>query len=77
MRHFADEIRWLDLDLEDLYARPTEHDLSDIDLAGVLRHAAEQLQAMAAKGGLEGRRAAAALERLYVEHQLSQRLGTD
>ncbi len=75
LEHFADEIRWLDVDIEDLYARPTDHDLSDIDLGGVLRSAADQLQAMAAKGGLEGRRAAAALERLYVEHQRSQRSG--
>jgi hypothetical protein len=28
---------------------------------------------MAAEGGIEGRRAAAALERLYVEHQRARR----
>jgi hypothetical protein len=72
---FAHEIRWLDLTTGDLYARTTDHDLSDIDVNGVLRDAAERLQAMSAEGGVDGRRAAAALERLYVEHQRVQRLG--
>jgi DNA repair exonuclease SbcCD nuclease subunit len=71
----AHEIRWLDLNLADLYARPTENDLADIDANGVLREAAERLQAMAAEGDAQGRRAAAALERLYVEHQRAQRTG--
>ncbi|MFZ5730903.1 MAG: metallophosphoesterase family protein [Pseudomonadota bacterium] len=71
----ANEIRWLDLYAGDLFARPTDHDLADIDANGVLREAAEQLQAMSAEGGIEGRRAAAALERLYVEHQRAQRMG--
>jgi len=69
----ANEIRWLDLYAGDLFARPTNHDLADIDANGVLREAAEQLQALSAEGGIEGRRAAAALERLYVEHQRAQR----
>jgi hypothetical protein len=69
------EVRWLDLNLADLFARPTEHDLADIDANGVLREAAERLQAMAAEGTLDGRRAAAALERLYVEYQRAQRTG--
>ncbi len=69
------EIRWLDLNMADLYARPTEHDLADIDANGVLREAAERLQAMAAAGDAQGRRAAAALERLYVEHLRAQRTG--
>lgn len=69
----AHEIRWLDLDVSDLSSRATESDLSDIDLNGVLREATERLQAMAADGGVEGRRAAAALERLYIEHQRAQR----
>jgi len=71
----AHEIRWLDLNLADLYARPTEHDLADIDANGVLREAAERLQLMAAEGDAQGRRAAAALERLYIEHQRAQRTG--
>lgn len=70
----AHEIRWLDLNLADLFARPTEHDLADIDANGVLRSAAEQLQALSAEGGVEGRRAAAALERLYVEHLRAERV---
>ncbi len=69
------EVRWLDLNLADLFTRPTEHDLADIDANGVLREAAERLQAMAVEGTLDGRRAAAALERLYVEHQRAQRTG--
>ena len=72
---FAHEVRWLDLNAEDLYARPTEHDLADIDVNGVLREAAERLRALAASGGVEGRRASAALERLYVEHRRAQRAG--
>lgn len=69
----AHEIRWLDLDVSDLSSRATESDLSDIDVNGVLREATERLQAMMAEGGPEGRRAAAALERLYLEHQRAQR----
>lgn len=69
----AHEIRWLDLRLDDLYARPTEHDLADIDANGVLRAAAEHLQRLAAGGGIEGRRASAALERLYIAHRRSER----
>lgn len=72
----AHEIRWLDLNLADLYARPTEHDLADIDANGVLREAAERLQSMAAEGDAQGRRASAALERLYIEHQRAQRTGS-
>jgi len=69
----AHEIRRLDLDVGDLSSRPTESDLSDIDVNGVLREATERLQAIAAEGGAEGRRAASALERLYIEHQRAQR----
>lgn len=71
----AHEIRWLDLDVSDLSSRATASDLSDIDLNGVLREAAERLQAMAAEGGIEGRRAGAAMERLYIEHRRAQRGG--
>jgi DNA repair exonuclease SbcCD nuclease subunit len=70
----ANEVRWLDLYAGDLFARPTDNDLADIAANGALREAAEQLQAMSAEGGMEGRRAAAALERLYVEHQRAQRM---
>lgn len=72
----AHEVRWLDLREQDLFARPTDGDLADIDVNGVLRDAAERLRAMAAEPGPEGRRAAAALERLYVEHQRAVRAGS-
>jgi DNA repair exonuclease SbcCD nuclease subunit len=69
----AHEVRWLDLNLDDLYARPTDTDLSDIGAHGVLRVAAERLQALSAEGGVRGKRAAAALERLYVEERRADR----
>ncbi|MFG1284289.1 metallophosphoesterase family protein [Xanthobacter autotrophicus] len=71
----AHELRWLDLDLAGLVTRPTDTDLAEIDAFGDLRAAAERLNAMAAEGGSEGRLAAAALERLYVEHHRAQRPG--
>ncbi|MFG1243217.1 DNA repair exonuclease [Xanthobacter sp. V7C-4] len=71
----AHELRWLDLDLGGLVTRPTDTDLAEIDAFGDLRAAAERLNAMAAEGGAEGRLAAAALERLYVEHHRAQRPG--
>jgi DNA repair exonuclease SbcCD nuclease subunit len=70
----ANEIRWLDLRLGDLFARPTDHDLADIDANGVLRETADRLKAWAAEGGPRARLASAALERLYVEQQKSQRV---
>lgn len=72
----AHEVRWLDLNLDDLYARPTDADLADIDANGVLRAAAERLQTLAATEDAVGRRAAAALERLYVEQRRADRLET-
>lgn len=69
----AHEIRWLDLDMDDLLARPSDTDLAEIDAFGALRAAAERLKAMADGGGAEGRLAAAALERLYVEHHRAER----
>lgn len=62
------ETRWLDLDLQDLFAKPTEDDLGDIDAHGVLRVAAERLLAMAKSSGPEAQLAGAALERLFVEN---------
>lgn len=70
----AHDIRWLDLRMTDLFSRPTDHDLSEIDAHGVLRNAAEQLLILSAESGSQGRKAAAALERLYVEHQRAQRM---
>jgi DNA repair exonuclease SbcCD nuclease subunit len=62
------EVRWLDLDLKDLFAKPTEDDLGDIDAHGVLRVAAERLLAMAKGEGNGARLASAALERMFVEN---------
>ncbi len=70
----AHEVRWLDLNLDDLYARPTDADLADIDANGVLRVAAERLQVLSATDDAAGKRAAAALERLYVEQRRADRL---
>jgi hypothetical protein len=72
--HLANDIRWLDLRMTDLYCRPTDHDLAEIDAHGVLRDAAERLLALSAEPGPQGRQAAVALERLYVEHQRAQRV---
>ena len=62
------EVRWLDLDVGDLFAKPTEDDLGDIDAHGVLRVAAERLLLMAEGDGVEAPRAGAALERMFVEN---------
>jgi DNA repair exonuclease SbcCD nuclease subunit len=71
----AHEIRWLDLRLDDLFLRPTEDDLGDIDAHGVLRATADRLQVLAAEDTPEGRTAATALERLYVETLRARRRG--
>jgi hypothetical protein len=71
----AHEVRWLDLYLTDLFARPTDNDLAEIDAQGVLREAAERLRVLAGEPDEQGLRAMAALERLYVEHQKAQRTG--
>ena len=71
----AHEVRWLDLSMTDLFARPTDNDLAEIDAQGVLREAAERLRALAGEPGEQGLRAMTALERLYVEHQKAQRMG--
>ncbi len=70
----ANEVRWLDLNLDDLYARPPDADLAEIDANGVLRVAAERLQGLSATDDAAGKRAAAALERLYVEQRRADRL---
>jgi DNA repair exonuclease SbcCD nuclease subunit len=72
---FAHEVRWLQLDLRDLHSRATDEDLSGIDAEGFLSEVAHRLSRKAGPDA-EGRRAAAALERLYVEHLRAQRLGS-
>lgn len=71
----AHEVRWLDLLADDLVTRPTDTDLAEIDAQGELHAAAVRLRAMADAGGAEGRLAAAALERLYVEQMRAQKAG--
>ena len=73
----ANEVRWLDVQMGDLYARPTDNDLADIDANGVLRVAADRLRALASEGGPTARQASAALERLYIEQQKSQRVAEE
>ena len=74
---FANEVRWLDLQLGDLYANPSDKDLAEIDAQGVLRVAAEKLRAMTTENGPTTRLATMALERLYLEQQMTQRLGDE
>lgn len=51
-----------------LFSQPTAEDLDLIDRGGFVRTAAEKLKQLAADGGEDGRIAASALERLYIEH---------
>ena len=55
-----------------LFPTPTDEDLNRIDRGGFVRAAAEELKQLAEEGGSEGGVAAAALERLFVEHMKLQ-----
>ncbi|MCY4318053.1 MAG: metallophosphoesterase [Alphaproteobacteria bacterium] len=55
-----------------LFAQPTAEDLDRIDRGGFVRTAAEQLKRLADEGEGHGGIAAAALERLFVEHMKLQ-----
>ena len=55
-----------------LFAKPTAEDLDRIDRGGFVRTAAEQLKRLADDGEGDGDIAAAALERLFVEHMKLQ-----
>ena len=55
-----------------LFAKPTAEDLDRIDRGGFVRTAAEQLKRLADEGEGDGGIAAAALERLFVEHMKLQ-----
>jgi DNA repair exonuclease SbcCD nuclease subunit len=72
----AHELRWLDLNTDDLHARPSDTDLADIEADGVLRIAAERLKALSMADDVVGKRAARALERLYIEQRRADRLET-
>lgn len=63
----AHELRHLDLEADELAARPSAEDVARIDVQGALGGAAESLRARAEAGGPDSQLAAAALERLYVE----------
>ena len=61
------------LDDRRLFSRPTAEDLDQIDRGGFVRAAAEELKRMAEEGNEEdGRIAAEALQRLYIEHMKLQ-----
>ena len=55
-----------------LFAKPTDEDLNRIDRGGFVRAAAEQLKRLADEGDGDRGIAAAALERLFVEHMKLQ-----
>ena len=55
-----------------IFSQPTAEDLDLIDRGGFVRTAAEKLMRLAADGGEDGRIAASALERLYIEHMKLQ-----
>ena len=55
-----------------LFTKPTAEDLDRIDRGGFVRTAAEQLKRLADEGEGDGGVAAAALERLFVEHMKLQ-----
>ncbi len=71
----AHDVRWLDLQSDDLFVRPTQDELEEIDAHGVLRLVADRLQAITQRDGREGLVAMAALERLYVETLKARRRG--
>ena len=55
-----------------LFPQPTAEDLDRIDRGGFVRTAAEELKRLAEEGEGDGGIAAAALERLYIEHMKLQ-----
>jgi DNA repair exonuclease SbcCD nuclease subunit len=76
MRGVGSAVRVLRTDSAGLMARPTEADLEAIDHAGFVREAANILAARAAdEADAERDIAAAALQRLYVEHMMLARQG--
>ena len=58
----------LRIDDGQLLPEPTDDDLDSIDSGGIVRAAADKLQAIVANGGGESEIARAALHRLYIEH---------
>ena len=64
--------RHLRIDDRSLFSAPTSEDLDRIDGGGFVRAAAEELKRLATAGGEERDIAAAALQRLYLEHMKLQ-----
>ncbi|MBN9603750.1 MAG: metallophosphoesterase [Afipia felis] len=63
----AHEVRYLDLGVDELAARPSAEDIARIDVQGALGGAAAALRVRAEADGSDSQLAAAALERLYIE----------
>ena len=59
----------LRIDREQLFPEPTDDDLDSIDPGGIVRAAADRLQAIVEAGGSDADLARAALHRLYVENK--------
>lgn len=62
-------LRHLDVRADDLVARPTESDLAELQVEGMLGAAAQKLITKIEAGGAEALVAKRALERLFVEYQ--------
>ena len=63
---------YLRVDDSRLFPEPTADDLDRIDRGGFVRTAAEELKRLAEEGEGDGGIAAAALQRLYIEHMKLQ-----
>ncbi len=67
--HLRHQLRHLELFSDDLVGRPTDEDLADLAIEGMLGAAATRLRSRIDGGGPEGAVARRALERLFVEHE--------
>lgn len=66
-------LRFMRVDDQGLFSRPTQEDLDQIDRGGFVRAAAEALKRQSEEGAADDREIAAlALQRLYVEHMKLQ-----
>ncbi|TPG52191.1 metallophosphoesterase family protein [Sphingomonas glacialis] len=69
LRH---RLRHLAVTADDLVGRPSEQDLADLQVEGMIGTAAAKLMTMIETGGSDGVTAKRALERLFVEYQRGQ-----
>ncbi len=69
LRH---RLRHLAVAADDLVGRPSEQDLADLQVEGMIGTAAAKLMSMIEVGGNDGVTAKRALERLFVEYQRGQ-----